>query len=315
MCAQRKNRLKISFLCRIAGVSRSGYYNYRRNKMIPNEREISDQKSFELILEAYRYRNRNKGAEQIKMTLEGHFGVNMNLKKIRRLMKKYGLICPIRKANPIRRMMKAIQTNSIFENQLNREFIQTVPRKIFLTDITYLFYHQNNRAYLSTILDLATREVVSHKTSETLEIPFVLDSIHMLADETSIALAEDAYIHSDQGSHYTSRKFQELVKEAHLGQSMSRKGNCWDNAPQESFFGHMKDELHLDKCNSFEDLKAEIDDYIDYYNNDRYQWGLAKMTPVQYREFLLSGGKAKEQNNSKRKMTVLTDSHLKSKTM
>lgn len=280
--------------------------------MIPNERENKDQKSFELILEAYRYRNRSKGAEQIKMTLEGHFGVNMNIKKIRRLMKKYGLICPIRKANPVRRMMKAIRTNSIFKNELNREFIQTVPRKIFLTDITYLFYHQNSRAYLSTILDLATREVVSHKISETLEIPFVLDSIHMLVDETSIALADDAYIHSDQGSHYTSRKFQELVKESNLGQSMSRKGNCWDNAPQESFFGHMKDELHLDKCNSFEDLKKEIDDYIDYYNNDRYQWRLAKMTPVQYREFLISGEK---QNNTKRKMTVLTDSHNKTKTI
>jgi transposase InsO family protein len=280
--------------------------------VVPNAKEMRDRRDFELILEAYRYRRRNKGAKSIKMTLEGHFGVVMNLKKVRRLMKKYGLICPIRKANPNRRMMKALRTNSVFQNQLNREFVQTIPRKVFLTDITYLIYHQGERAYLSTVLDLATKEVVSHQTSETLEIPFVLDTIHLLVDETSIPFAKDAYIHSDQGAHYTSRKFQELVRESHLGQSMSRRGNCWDNAPQESFFGHLKDELDLEKCKSFAELKAEVDDFIDYYNNDRYQWGLAKMTPVQYRDFLLSGGKAKGQNSSKRKMAVLTDSHLKS---
>ncbi len=70
---------------------------------------------------------------------------------------------------------------------------------------------------------------------------------------------------------------------------MSRRGNCWDNAPQESFFGHMKDEIDLPTCNTLEEVKAEIDDYMDYYNNDRYQWGLAKLSPNQYAQFLITG--------------------------
>lgn len=70
---------------------------------------------------------------------------------------------------------------------------------------------------------------------------------------------------------------------------MSRRGNCWDNAPQESFFGHMKDEMHIDKCNTFDELKQEVDNYMDYYNNDRYQWDLAKLSPNQYYRYLETG--------------------------
>ncbi|SDN76862.1 Integrase core domain-containing protein, partial [Paenibacillus sp. yr247] len=95
------------------------------------------------------------------------------------------------------------------------------------------------------------------------------------------------FIHSDQGSHYTSPKYQELLKQKGLGQSMSRRGNCWDNAPQESFFGHMKDHVDHRNCSSLGELQREIDRYIRYYNNNRYQWGLKKMTPVQYRNHLL----------------------------
>ncbi|WP_270501476.1 IS3 family transposase, partial [Clostridium butyricum] len=87
--------------------------------------------------------------------------------------------------------------------------------------------------------------------------------------------------------HYTSPKFQKLLKDNNLGQSMSRRGNCWDNAPQESFFGHMKDEIDFQSCNTLEELIDMIDDYIDYYNNYRYQWNLKKMTPKQYRNHLL----------------------------
>jgi len=301
LCSRTRNRIQVSTLCKIAGVSRSGYYNYRQSQVKWSIKEMNDQEEFERIKEAYNYRRRSKGAKGIKMILNNVFGITMNLKKIRRLMKKYGLFCKIRKANPYRRMMKALQTNCVFDNQLNREFKQTVPRKIFLTDITYLFYNHGKRAYLSSIMDLATREIGSHKVSETMNIPFVLDSVHILADETSIPMAKDAYIHSDQGAHYTSHKFQELIKDSHLGQSMSRRGNCWDNAPQESFFGHMKDELNLDQCHSYQELESEVDDYMDYYNNDRCQWGLARMTPVQYCSFLLNGIVPKVQNKEKRK--------------
>ena len=88
---------------------------------------------------------------------------------------------------------------------------------------------------------------------------------------------------------YTSISFQDLLKDKELRQSMSRRGNCWDNAPQESFFGHMKDEIHLDGCDTFEELSSIIDDYMDYHNNERYQWDLAKLAPNQYYEYLQTG--------------------------
>ena len=100
-------------------------------------------------------------------------------------------------------------------------------------------------------------------------------------------LYRDAIIHPDQGVHYTSPKFQKLLKTHNLGQSMSRRGNCWDNAPQESFFGHMKDDLDFSICQTLEEVISLIDAYIEYYNNHRYQWGLKKMTPKQYRNHLL----------------------------
>lgn len=88
---------------------------------------------------------------------------------------------------------------------------------------------------------------------------------------------------------YTSIKFQDLIQKKELRQSMSRRGNCWDNAPKESFFGHMKDEIHIERCHTFDELKQEVDNYMDYYNNDRYQWDLAKLSPNQYFEYLETG--------------------------
>ena len=87
-----------------------------------------------------------------------------------------------------------------------------------------------------------------------------------------LSLHKEAFIHSDQGSHYTSPIFQKKLKEKGIGQSMSRLGNCWDNAPQESFFGHLKDEANIKECETFEDLVKEIDNYIEYHNNYRAQW-------------------------------------------
>jgi transposase InsO family protein len=101
-------------------------------------------------------------------------------------------------------------------------------------------------------------------------------------------LAENCFIHSDQGVHYTSPEFQNLLKSKEISQSMSRKGNCWDNAPMESFFGHMKDNIDLKNCRTLEEVKKEIKKFINYYNNHRYQWGLKKMTPVEYRNHLLA---------------------------
>lgn len=99
----------------------------------------------------------------------------------------------------------------------------------------------------------------------------------------------DALIHSDQGIHYKAYTFQQLLKDKNLRQSMSRKANCWDNAPQESFHGHMKDEIDLINCKTLDDVKKVIDDYIDYYNNERYQWELAKLSPSEYYQYKITG--------------------------
>lgn len=210
------------------------------------------------------------------------------MKRIRRIMKKYGIVCPIRKANPYRRMMKATKEHTVLPNLLNRDFKQNVLGKVLLTDITYLTYCSNNRAYLSTIKDGSTNEILSYNLSEKLTLDIATDTIYNLVNNHQIKLAEGAFIHSDQGCHYTSPTFQNLVKGYKLGQSMSRRGNCWDNAPQESFFGHFKDEAYIKSCATLDDLSVEIDQYMTYYNNYRYQWALKKMTPVEYRNHLLN---------------------------
>lgn len=142
-------------------------------------------------------------------------------------------------------------------------------------------------AYLSTIKDASTNEILVHNLSLSLEMPLVTDTLKKLM-ETGMTFLEGAFLHSDQGGHYTSPIFQNLAKSMGFGQSMSRRGNCWDNAPQEPFFGHFKDEANLRNCKTFSELQEEIDSYMDYYNNFRYQWNLKKMTPVQYRDHLLS---------------------------
>ena len=112
-----------------------------------------------------------------------------------------------------------------------------------------------------------------------------------LITEHGSTLDNETIVHSDQGCHYTSYAFVQKLKDAEFVQSMSRRGNCWDNSPQESFFGHMKDEIAdlIAICITFEEVVARIDDWMDYYNNDRGQWDLLKMTPKEYYVYLQTG--------------------------
>ncbi len=221
------------------------------------------------------------------MVLENEFGIIFNLKKIRRLMRKFGLKCPIRQANTYRIMMKATKEHSTCENLVNRIFKTGIPYNV-LTDITYLIYGNNKKCYLSTIKDAETNEILAYYISESLELNISLETVKRLHRNKTVTLSENVKLHSDQGVHYTSPKFHTLVKKYSIQQSMSRRVNCWDNAPQESYFGHMKDELNLDTCFTFRDVCNEIKDYIEYYNDYRYQWNLKKMTPVKYRNHLLA---------------------------
>jgi putative transposase len=179
-------------------------------------------------------------------------------------------------------MLKATQEHSVLPNLLNRNFKQGIPGKVLLTDITYLYYGKGQKAYLSTILDSSTNEILAYNVSNRLTLDLATDTLFKLRKNNRVLLAEGAFIHSDQGSHYTSPTFQKHVKKLGLKQSMSRRGNCWDNALQESFFGHFKDEANIKQCDTLDELKKEIRNYMKYYNYFRYQWKLKKMSPVEW---------------------------------
>ena len=289
LVSREDNVLTITELCSIARVSRSGYYNWVNSKDKRDEQERKDRHDFELILEAFSHRGYDKGVRGIHMRLL-HMDppILMNVKKISRLRHKYNLICPIRQANPYRRMAAALKTNNVADNLVNREFEEHGPRSILLTDITYIPYN-GTFAYLSTIIDAFTKQVLSYAISDNLKLDFVLLTVEQLIRNHRISLDEETIIHSDQGVHYTSYKFIEIVKDSNLRQSMSRRANCWDNAPQESFFGHMKDEIDVSNCTDFCEVKDIIDDWIDYYNNERYQWDLAKLSPNEYYSYITTG--------------------------
>ena len=174
--------LSVKALCEIAGVSRSGYYAWLKAAPIREQQEEQDRRDFDLILIAYKMHGYSKGARGIYMALL-HMDppVVMNLKKIRRLMDKYNLSCPIRKANPYRRMAKALKTSNVAENLLNREFECYGPRMVLLTDITYLPY-SGTFAYLSSILDAFTKQILAYVVSDSLEVDFVLETINQLID-------------------------------------------------------------------------------------------------------------------------------------
>lgn len=249
-----------------------------------------------------------KGARGIQMALL-HFDkpIIMNLKKIRRLMRKYGLICPIRRPNPYRTMLRENLSDKTPDNILDRKFREFGPRMALLTDITYLFYANGQVCYLSTVKDAYTKEILSYQISQNLKEQFVLDTFRWLIFRHGNTLTKETIVHSDQGVHYKSRRFHDLMEDSNFIRSMSRKATCWDNAPQESFFGHMKDEIRdkITKCKTFNEVCKIINDYMDYYNNRRYQWDLAKLSPAEYYQYSTSGvyplqkGYNKNQNYNK----------------
>jgi len=138
---------------------------------------------------------------------------------------------------------------------------------------------------LSATKDIATREIVAHHISRDLGMNAGSESIVNMLIKRRLS---GVIIHSDQGFHYTHPEYIKMLAEYGAVQSMSRKGICLDNAPIESFFGHMKDEVEYSDCSSLPELRQEIDKYIKFYNNERSQWDLKKMPPARYREHLLS---------------------------
>jgi hypothetical protein len=152
-------------MCRQAGVSRSGYYSYaaRKEGRAASARESRDYADFALVRTVFDYKGRPKGSRTISMMMPRLFGVAMNRKKVRRLMRKYGLECPARRANPLKRIAKAIQSNAVFSNKLNRQFAVGRPGENLLTDISYIRYgpHLEKLCFLSALKDASTNEIVA----------------------------------------------------------------------------------------------------------------------------------------------------------
>lgn len=287
ICRNHQLKNMITYLCMLGEVSRSGYYAWKKNEANRSVRQINDEADIVLIKKIYDAEKGKVGALQIKIILDNDYPIIMNHKKIRRLMKKYNLVARIRRANPYKLMMKATQEHKTCKNLLKREFDQGEPGKVLLTDITYLYYGKGQKVYLSCVKDGATREIVAHVVTTSLKMNIVYRTLKQLSD-TVDEFHPEALIHSDQGFHYTHPEFQSKVKQMGLVQSMSRRGNCWDNASMESFFGTFIDWVDHKSCASLEELKHQTNEYINKYNNERYQWGINKMTPAQYRGHLLT---------------------------
>ena len=226
------------------------------------------------------------GWRVIQMKLKSDMGIAMNHKKIQRIKIKYSLFTKIRKLNPYKAIMKKTQEHRTFDNTLSRNFKQVKPYRVFGTDITYLSFN-HRMAYLSVVKDFASDEIVAWNISQHLAMDIVFNTVKHMKSNKSIPSLQNILIHSDQGFHYTNPQYIGMIKQLKMVQSMSRKGNCIDNAPTESFFGHLKDDIDYKECKTFKELKILITKYMNYYNNERYQWNLKKMTPVQYRNHLL----------------------------
>lgn len=247
------------YLCELAEVSTSGYYRWLRAEEYRQLKAHADERDFLLIKEHFDALKGKAGALVIKMRLERINGVVMNHKKIRRLMRKFHLVVKIRQVNPYRKMAKATQEHQTCPNLLKREFDQGEPEKVLLTDITYMRYGNGQWAYLSCVKDGATKQILAHYLSANLELSLVEETFQRLQERLHGNIHPEAILHSDQGMHYTHPRIRGLIKTSGFKQSMSRKGNCWDNASMETFFGHMKDELDCQNCQSFEELRAHID--------------------------------------------------------
>lgn len=276
------------YLCELVDVSPSGYYRWLATEDQRQIRAAADEEDIVLIRHHFEALNGKAGALVIKMRLEQISHVVMNHKKIRRLMRKAGLVAVIRQANPYRKMAKATHEHQTCPNLLERQFNQAEPEKVFLTDITYLRYGGGQWAYLSCVKDGATRQILADCVAATLELPIVERTLQRLLERLDGNIHPEAILHSDQGMHYTHPKTRHFIADAGFKQSMSRRGNCWDNAPMESFFGHMKDEVDFMDCQTIEEVRVRVRDYINYYNSERYQWTLKKMTPDEFRGHLLA---------------------------
>ena len=238
-----------------------------------------------LVLEVFSKGKGKWGSRRVKMHLLREHGFIMNLKKVRRIMRFLGLKAKIRRKR-YPQFLFANEKHRVLPNILKQNFKIEKPDQAYSTDVTYLHYGKSQRAYLSATKDLATREIVYHSVSLRTDVTLVTAGLKERLQQVPAEQRKTLVIHSDQGSVYTSTSYRRTLKSFKIRQSMSRRGNCLDNAPIESFFGHLKDEIDCSKCVTIEELITEIGRYIKYYNSQRPQWALKGKTPAEYRGYI-----------------------------
>lgn len=275
--------MKIWALCKAARVSISGYYYFLSSE---NHRRAKDLPALKVIEKYFKKSREKGGARTIDMMIRLWEKKSINHKKIERIMREYGLIAKIRSKNPYKNLPTS--ESCFVPNLLKRDFIVPFPDQVYSTDMTYLFYGSGEKAYLSATKDLATNEIVSYKLMRTPTISSFTNEFRELIDRIPVSARKSLTIHSDQGFQYTHPGFRNLLQEYGVTQSMSRRANCYDNAPIECFFGHFKDLLNLKGCKTYEDLVQEVDETMRYYNTERPQGVLNKKPPAVYRGLICS---------------------------
>jgi transposase InsO family protein len=274
------NRLKIS---KHFNITRSGLYRESAHSKTRLELESSDLSMVQTLF----YEKKEKvGIRQIKMLIHRRFNKVMNRKKIARIKIQYGLITKIRKKKYYRRFIKLNQEHKTAPNHLSRQFKRKKVDEVYSTDVTQLNYGSGQKAYLAVFKDLGSKEIVSSAVSSTHDLKLVNAALVIALKKLPIQKRKGLMIHSDQGFEYTHINYRNQLKQYGITQSMSRKGNCIDNAPVESFFGYIKDHLDLKACKNIAELKTHVTKEIDYYNYERPQWDLKKMPPIKYRRHL-----------------------------
>ena len=269
----------ISVLCEIAGIARSAYYKWKGSEK--SQRQRQNEEILELIKEAYEERNGILGYRQMTIKLRREHNLVVNYKRIYRLMRLTGLksVCRRKKYNYISSTPEVVA-----ENVLNRDFKAKNTCEKWLTDVTEMQCSNGDKLYLSAILDLGDRSIVSYVIGKSNNNVLVFETF-----DKALEVHPDArpIFHSDRGFQYTSKVFRTKLNATGMIQSMSRVGCCIDNGPMEGFWGILKSEMYyLHRFSDYETLKKAVENYIEYYNNRRYQKGLQCMAPIEYRSYL-----------------------------
>ena len=278
MIQELRREHNLTMLLKIAQLPKATFYYHCKNQ---NKEDKYAQAKAEIT--AIFHENKGRyGYRRITDELHNR-GFSLNHKTVQRLMKELGLLCRVRIKKY--RSYKG-EVGKIAPNYLERNFYAEKPNQKWVTDVTE-FHVFGQKLYLSPILDLCSRDIVSYTISDR---P-VLSMVTTMLEQAFAALPDGTglLLHSDQGWQYQHSQYQRMLKEKGIRQSMSNKGNCLDNAVMENFFGLLKSELlYLQEFESVEHFKQELIDYLDYYNNRRIKAKLKGLPPALHRQQALS---------------------------